>query len=82
MASIVLPLASSNINGKTSLQEAEKIVHLAKINHIDCIDTAIAYGDSESVLGRLRIKDFKLIITTWKVNSFNFLSNFTLLLAG
>ena len=58
----------SNINGKTSFQEAEKIVHLAKINHIDCIDTALAYGDSESVLGRLRIKDFKLITKIPPIN--------------
>jgi len=37
----------SNINGKTSLQEAEKIVYLVKINHIDFIDTAVAYENSE-----------------------------------
>jgi aryl-alcohol dehydrogenase-like predicted oxidoreductase len=61
----------SNINGKTSLQEAEKIVYLAKINHIDCIDTAIAYGDSESILGRLGIKDFKLITKIPPVNKAN-----------
>lgn len=59
----------SNQTGKTSLQEAAKIINLAKAHSIDCIDTAIAYGDSESVLGGVGVKEFKVITKIPPVNT-------------
>jgi len=56
-----LPYGISNVAGQVSLREVEKILHLARKRNIDMIDTAIAYGDSESVLGLAGVNDFKVI---------------------
>ncbi|QTL34233.1 aldo/keto reductase [Pseudoalteromonas viridis] len=44
----------SNISGQPSFEEAEAILALAQKSGIHCLDTAIAYGESHSVLGRLK----------------------------
>lgn len=51
----------SNKNGKTTRQEVENILRFAKKNNIDLLDTAIAYGESEKVLGLVGVKSFKVI---------------------
>lgn len=51
----------NNTKGKVSLEEVEKILDCSRSNKIDVIDTAISYGDSEEKLGKLGVKDFKII---------------------
>ena len=51
----------TNKTGKVSPLELRKILNICKKNRIKTIDTAISYGDSEEVLGRCGVEDFKLI---------------------
>jgi aryl-alcohol dehydrogenase-like predicted oxidoreductase len=51
----------ANLIGRTSVQEVEIILHQALLYGIDTLDTAIAYGESESVLGQLGIGNWKTI---------------------
>jgi len=50
-----------NKSGQTSFAEAGKIWSVAKIAGIDLIDTAIAYGESEQVIGGLGVEGFKVV---------------------
>ena len=43
----------SNTAGRTSVEEAGRILDRARMAGIDTLDTAAAYGDSEQVLGRI-----------------------------
>jgi len=51
----------ANQNGKVSSEVACSILDFARANSVDTIDTAIAYGESESCLGGLGLQDFYLI---------------------
>ena len=56
-----LPYGISNVTGKVSFDEVKKILNLARKRNINMIDTAIAYGDSEMVLGLAGVNDFEVI---------------------
>lgn len=56
-----LPYGISNQAGQVGLAEAADILGWARDHGIDTIDTAIAYGDSEAVLGSLGVGDFRVI---------------------
>lgn len=51
----------ANISGKTTIDEASKILSVARNNGIDMLDTAIVYGDSEKVLGRIGVENYRVI---------------------
>ena len=53
----------SNKGGKTSTLDASKLLQVATDNHIDVLDTASAYGTSESVLGEIlpKLHRFKVV---------------------
>jgi len=51
----------SNVSGKVSQEKGKEIIKYAASSGIDIIDTAIAYGDSEAVLGDIGVKAFKVI---------------------
>lgn len=51
----------SNQSGQVSREAAQEIVGLAQLAGVDTIDTAIAYGDSESCLGELGMDSFKVV---------------------
>ncbi|RHX91164.1 aldo/keto reductase [Leptospira yasudae] len=51
----------SNRQGKVDEAEAEKILDLSFANGIRVLDTAIAYGDSESILGKLNQGRFEVV---------------------
>ena len=59
----------SNNIGKVSNQEVIKILDIAKKSGINFIDTAIAYGNSESSLGLSGASKFNIIskFKTYKV---------------
>lgn len=47
--------------GQVGKQEVEKILKFAKEAGITTLDTAIAYGESEEVLGSIGVSDFQII---------------------
>ncbi len=56
-----LPYGIANQVGKVPLHEAELIIKYANDCKISFIDTAIAYGDSETCLGSIGVKSFKVV---------------------
>jgi len=50
----------ANQSGKMQLSEAESILNFAKRNGIRSIDTAISYGETESILGSIGISEFDI----------------------
>lgn len=51
----------ANTSGRINTEMAGSILCRAKISGMDTLDTAIAYGDSESVLGGLGVKGWKVV---------------------
>tara|TARA_B100001057_G_C22814440_1_gene936793 strand:- start:675 stop:1550 length:876 start_codon:yes stop_codon:yes gene_type:complete len=51
----------NSISGKVKTQEIEKILHLAKSENINLLDTAASYGDSEKILGQMDTSDFQVV---------------------
>lgn len=56
-----LPYGIANQAGQVSRTEAKAMLQLAASYNVDTLDTAIAYGESESCLGEVGIKGYKLI---------------------
>ena len=50
----------ANKDGKPSFKIAKNIIKKAKTIGISKIDTAQAYGDSESILGNIGVKEFNI----------------------
>jgi len=51
----------ANTSGQVSSEVAEAILQHAQQTGIDTLDTAIAYGESESVLGHIGVKAWKVV---------------------
>ena len=51
----------ANTHGKIESAAAREILDMARINDIDTLDTAITYGDAESVLGSLVDNDWRIV---------------------
>lgn len=56
-----LPYGIANQVGKVSRPAAKAMLQLAATNGIDTLDTAIAYGDSETCLGDVGTQGFKIV---------------------
>ena len=56
-----LPYGIANKLGRISRQEAESVLDLARSSGIDLLDTAVAYGESESLLGEIGVGDFHVV---------------------
>lgn len=56
-----LPYGISNQEGQVTRSDAKAMLQLAAANGIDTLDTAIAYGESETCLGEVGVQDFKLV---------------------
>jgi len=54
----------SNVSGQPSEDEVKKILACASAGGIDVIDTAAAYGDAESVLGRCLTESAQIRVVT------------------
>lgn len=73
----------SNKEGKTSLQEVEKILELAQNVKIKILDTAALYGESEIVLGKtLPVNHQFNVVTKTPIYSKNIISNNDVLYLG
>jgi aryl-alcohol dehydrogenase-like predicted oxidoreductase len=51
----------ANQTGQVSLKEATKMLQQALVNGISTLDTAVAYGESETCLGEVGIDKFKIV---------------------
>lgn len=51
----------ANCSGQVSTAEAKKIICYAKSEGVITLDTAVAYGNSEEVLGNIGVADFDVI---------------------
>lgn len=51
----------ANKLGAPKIAEIKEILGLAKENHIDTLDTAIAYGASEEILGECGVEGFNIV---------------------
>ena len=56
-----LPYGVANQGGQLSLLQSKDIVNLARHSGIDKIDTAIAYGNCEEVLGKIGVANWNII---------------------
>lgn len=56
-----LPYGIANQDGQVTRSTAKAMLHLAAAQGIDTLDTAIAYGDSETCLGEAGVRGFKLV---------------------
>lgn len=56
-----LPYGIANLAGQVSRKEANAMLKHALANDIDTLDTAIAYGDSETCLGEVGTQGFKVV---------------------
>ena len=73
----------ANPEGRVSYEEVAKILKYASANEIDMLDTAAAYGESESVLGSVGVSEWSIItkiapmddsvvdVETWVLNQVN-----------
>lgn len=59
----------SNKIGQVTPDEIQKILDFAQENGIDTLDTARLYGNSEEVLGKFNLENFKVVTKTVKVDS-------------
>jgi aryl-alcohol dehydrogenase-like predicted oxidoreductase len=51
----------ANVSGQVKVSEAKRILELAGKAEIDLLDTAIAYGDSEAILGKAGVAQFDVV---------------------
>ena len=51
----------SNTHGQVEISEVENILQIAKKNGINTIDTAVVYGNSESILGKAGVDKFDIV---------------------
>lgn len=56
-----LPYGVANTQGQVSYEQAEAMIGAMRRAGIDTIDTAIAYGEAETVLGRIGISGFRVV---------------------
>ena len=56
-----LPYGIANRDGQVSRDEAKIIIENARLASIDTLDTAIAYGESETCLGEVGVAGFKVV---------------------
>lgn len=56
-----LPYGIANRAGQVTRPEAKAMLQLVAANGIDTLDTAIAYGDSETCLGEVGTQGFKVV---------------------
>lgn len=56
-----LPYGLANKQGQVSLDVAKQMVGFAREIGVDTIDTAIGYGQSEAVLGKIGVSEFNVV---------------------
>ncbi len=59
----------ANNKVKTSYQESRKIIKFAYLSGVDTLDTAIIYGNSEEILGKIGVDGWNIITKIPKISS-------------
>jgi len=59
----------TNQSGQVTIREVENILHFAKDNGINTLDTASGYGNSEQVLGNIGIDNYQIVTKTTSLKS-------------
>ena len=54
----------NSTNGKVKPEEIKKILNYAHSKNIDLLDTALTYGNSEKILGKVNVSNFNVITKT------------------
>ncbi|MEI8024703.1 MAG: oxidoreductase, aldo/keto reductase, partial [Actinomycetota bacterium] len=57
-ANFGLPYGIANESGQISADSVADILQIAKHGGISCLDTSIAYGESQKVLGSIGVSDW------------------------
>lgn len=55
------PYGIANLSGQVTRSEARAMLQLARLHRIDTLDTAIAYGESETYLGKEGTQGFRVV---------------------
>jgi aryl-alcohol dehydrogenase-like predicted oxidoreductase len=56
-----LPYGVANAGGQPTMEQVREVIEAARQVGVDTIDTAINYGTSEAVLGKVGVSDFRVI---------------------
>jgi aryl-alcohol dehydrogenase-like predicted oxidoreductase len=51
----------SNVSGKVGPEHVRSMLSIARRAGVDTLDTAVVYGDAEAVIGRLGVRDFRIV---------------------
>jgi aryl-alcohol dehydrogenase-like predicted oxidoreductase len=65
----------NSVAGQVNPEEVKEILSYAHSANIDILDTAPAYGDSEKILGRMNISNFKVVTKTRHFDSIEINNN-------
>ena len=65
----------NSVDGQVRPEEVKKILSYAHSKNIDLLDTAPAYGNSEEILGRMDISNFKVVTKTRHFDSLEIKNN-------
>ena len=65
----------NSVAGQVNPEEVKEILSYAHSANIDILDTAPAYGDSEKILGRMNISNFKVVTKTRHFDSLEINNN-------
>lgn len=65
----------NSVAGQVNPEEVKEILSYAHSTNIDILDTAPAYGDSEKILGRMNISNFKVVTKTRHFDSIEINNN-------
>jgi len=65
----------NSVDGRVRLEEVKRIFSHAHLKGINLLDTAPAYGDSEKILGRMDISNFKVVTKTRHFDSLEIKNN-------
>ena len=57
----------ANTKGQVQIEEVHAILNYAQKNGVNTLDTASSYGNSEEVLGKFVVNDFKIITKTTSI---------------
>jgi aryl-alcohol dehydrogenase-like predicted oxidoreductase len=65
----------NSVDGQVRPEEVKKILSYAHSKNIDLLDAAPSYGNSEKILGRMDISNFKVVTKTRHFESFEIKNN-------
>jgi aryl-alcohol dehydrogenase-like predicted oxidoreductase len=65
----------NSVDGQVRPEEVKKILSYAHLKDIDLLDAAPAYGNSEKILGRMNVSNFKVVTKTRHFDSLEINNN-------